>query len=77
MPDRGICFAFGWWRIIFSDFWNNSRGICRPAARRRHHDGMKKLFAVLALALTLSVLAVQADPPVPACPFVCDNPPAY
>ena len=32
---------------------------------------MKKLFAVLALAITFSAVAVHADPPVPACPFVC------
>jgi hypothetical protein len=34
---------------------------------------MKRFFAVLALALTFSAIVVQADPPPPACPFVCPD----
>ncbi len=32
---------------------------------------MKKLFVVLAFALTCASIVAQADPPVPACPLVC------
>jgi hypothetical protein len=32
---------------------------------------MKKLFAVLAFALTCASIVAQADPPPPGCPFVC------
>jgi hypothetical protein len=34
---------------------------------------MKTLFAVLALAIAIGAAVVQADPPVPACPYVCDG----
>jgi hypothetical protein len=33
---------------------------------------MKKLLLLVAFTLTFSAIAVQADPPVPACPYVCD-----
>jgi len=36
---------------------------------------MKKLLLLVAFTLTFSAIAIQADPPVPACPYVCPGGP--
>jgi len=37
---------------------------------------MKKLFFVLTFALALSAVSMQADPPIPGCPDICQTVPA-
>lgn len=34
---------------------------------------MKKLFLILTFALAMGALSMQADPPLPGCPDICQS----